>query len=69
MIWRKKHITNYDFENTVFSYIPNTAEVSFFGMVKAAHKALSAQKAEKIKELSDSIEEKTFRWMELGERT
>ena len=27
---------NYDLKNTVFSYIPNTAEVSFFGMV---HKA------------------------------
>eukprot|EP00095_Tigriopus_kingsejongensis_P007455 snap_masked-scaffold293_size218662-processed-gene-1.0 protein:Tk07455 transcript:snap_masked-scaffold293_size218662-processed-gene-1.0-mRNA-1 annotation:"tryptophanyl-trna synthetase" len=23
---------NYDFENTIFSFIPNTAEVSFFGM-------------------------------------
>lgn len=39
---------NYDFENTVFSYIPNTAEVSYYGMVKAAHAALSQQKAEKI---------------------
>ena len=23
---------NYDLKNTVFSYIPNTAEVSFFGI-------------------------------------
>ncbi|MCH2044345.1 MAG: amidophosphoribosyltransferase [Saprospiraceae bacterium] len=42
---------NYDFENTVFSYIPNTAEVSYYGMVKAAHAALSKQKAEKIQAL------------------
>lgn len=44
---------NYDFENTVFSYIPNTAEVSFFGMTKAAHAALSLQKLERIKALGD----------------
>ncbi|MCO4820710.1 MAG: amidophosphoribosyltransferase [Flavobacteriaceae bacterium] len=42
---------NYDFENTVFSYIPNTAEVSFFGMVKAAHAALSLKKTEQINAL------------------
>jgi amidophosphoribosyltransferase len=44
---------DYDFENTVFSYIPNTAEVSFFGMVKAAHDSLSMQKLEKMKALGD----------------
>lgn len=43
----------YDFENTVFSYIPNTAEVSFFGMVKAAHAALSVQKLQRIKALGE----------------
>lgn len=42
---------DYDFENTVFSYIPNTAEVSFFGMVKAAHAALSLKKIEQINAL------------------
>lgn len=29
---------NHDFKNTVFSYIPNTAEVSFYGMVEGLHK-------------------------------
>lgn len=48
---------NYDFENTVFSYIPNTAEVSFFGMVKAAHAALSKQKLERIRALGDAAKE------------
>jgi amidophosphoribosyltransferase len=48
---------NYDFENTVFSYIPNTAEVSFFGMVKAAHAALSKKKIEQIKALGDNATE------------
>lgn len=28
----------YDFKNTVFSFIPNTAEVSFYGMVEGLHK-------------------------------
>lgn len=27
---------DYDTDNTVFSYIPNTAETSFYGMVEAA---------------------------------
>lgn len=45
---------DYDFENTVFSYIPNTAEVSFFGLVKAAHARLSTQKLEKIRALGDA---------------
>ncbi len=29
---------DYDLENTVFSYIPNTAEVAFYGMVEGVHK-------------------------------
>ena len=42
---------DYDFENTVFSYIPNTAEVSYFGMMKAAHAALAKQKLNRIRDL------------------
>ena len=37
-----------DIENTVFSYIPNTAEVSFFGMNEAANDYLNKQKAQTI---------------------
>nr|WP_294895736.1 amidophosphoribosyltransferase [uncultured Pedobacter sp.] len=29
---------DYDIENTVFSYIPNTAEVAFYGLVEGLHK-------------------------------
>jgi len=39
---------NYDTENSVFSYIPNTAETSFIGMVEAAQDELNKQKNEKI---------------------
>ncbi|MFV0247788.1 MAG: amidophosphoribosyltransferase [Tenacibaculum sp.] len=37
-----------DIENTVFSYIPNTAETSFFGMMEAAEEMLNKQKTQAI---------------------
>ena len=42
---------NYDIENTVFSYIPNTAETAFFGLVSGVRDELNKIKIEKIKEL------------------
>ena len=48
---------NHDFENTVFSFIPNTAETSFLGMVKGLEEYLTAHKLEKIKEGKLSPEE------------
>ncbi len=39
-----------DISNTVFSYIPNTAETSFYGMTEAAEDLLNQQKTEKILE-------------------
>ena len=35
---------DYDTDNTVFSYIPNTAETSFYGMVEAAQDFLNQRK-------------------------
>ena len=47
---------NNDITNSVFSFIPNTAETSFYGMTEAAEDVLNKQKTEKIlaggKELS-----------------
>ncbi|MBE7628762.1 amidophosphoribosyltransferase [Tenacibaculum piscium] len=37
-----------DIENAVFSYIPNTAETSFFGMMEAAEDVLNQQKTAAI---------------------
>ncbi|MDG1222356.1 MAG: amidophosphoribosyltransferase [Polaribacter sp.] len=37
-----------DIANTVFSYIPNTAETSFYGMTEAAEDILNQQKTAKI---------------------
>ena len=42
-----KHIDN-DIKNTVFSFIPNTAETSFFGMVESVEAFLNDTKTEKI---------------------
>lgn len=42
---------DYDFENTVFSYIPNTAETAFLGLVKGVEKRLNEIKRERILEL------------------
>ncbi len=39
---------NYDTLNTVFSYIPNTAETSFFGMIESVEEFLNAKKTEEI---------------------
>ena len=39
---------DYDLENTVFSYIPNTAETSFLGMIKQAQNYLNKKKEDWI---------------------
>lgn len=50
---------NYDLENTVFSYIPNTAETAFYGMIKGVEDYLNQIKKEKITNsnppLSDTV--------------
>ena len=44
-----KHINN-DIKNTVFSFIPNTAETSFFGMVESVEAFLNKAKTEELLE-------------------
>jgi len=39
---------NYDFENTVFSYIPNTSEVCFYGLSEEVNRICNNIKKEKI---------------------
>lgn len=46
---------DYDFKNTVFSYIPNTAAVSFYGMVDGINDLLNTHKIEQIKQLGSNI--------------
>lgn len=42
---------NHDFANTVFSFIPNTAEVAFLGLVEGLTQQLEAKKCSEIIEL------------------
>jgi len=44
-----------DIKHTVFSYIPNTAETSFFGMVKEAQNYLNKRKEEQILSIGSGI--------------
>ena len=39
---------DYDLKNTIFSYIPNTAEVAFYGLVKGMEEYLNKIKVERI---------------------
>jgi len=50
---------DYDLDNTVFSFIPNTAETSFLGLIQGAERELNKQKKKQILKLgSDPKEEK-----------
>jgi amidophosphoribosyltransferase len=39
---------NYDLKNTIFSFIPNTAETAFYGLIKGAEDYLNKIKIERI---------------------
>ena len=45
---------DYDVKNTVFSYIPNTAEVSYFGLLKGCNTYLNEVKTKKIQALGEN---------------
>src|SRR5688572_963781 len=48
LVERVLKAVDYDFENTVFTYVPNTAEAAFYGMMEGLHDAYNKIKAEKI---------------------
>ena len=48
---------NHDTKNTVFSFIPNTAETSFYGLVEAAQDELNRQKKEEILASKEALDE------------
>lgn len=49
-----------DTDNTVFSYIPNTAETSFYGIVEAAQDFLNQRKNNHILENKDTLTKETL---------
>ncbi len=46
---------DYDLNNTVFSYIPNTAETAFYGLVKGVECYMEKQKIKSILELGNDL--------------
>ena len=48
---------DYDTDNSVFSFIPNTAETSFYGMVEAANDFLNQRKIKSILENKEKLSE------------
>ena len=47
-----------DIKNTVFSYIPNTAEVAFYGMVEGVHKYIKKYQKDRLLNRDDKISDK-----------
>ncbi|MCK5923395.1 MAG: hypothetical protein KAG66_20840, partial [Methylococcales bacterium] len=58
IIPRVLEAVNYEIENTVFSFIPNTAETSFLGMMKGLEDELNKIKIKQIMELGPDPQEK-----------
>lgn len=51
------HKIEHDIKNTIFSFIPNTAETAFYGLIKGAEDYLNSIKVERIKSWNGSIDE------------
>jgi amidophosphoribosyltransferase len=52
---------DYDIENTVFSYIPNTAETAFYGLIQGIREELNERKVARLKELGSQISDEELR--------
>ena len=49
---------DYDFKHTVFSFVPNTAETAFYGLMEGLEKRLNAIKQDKILKMGKDIKPK-----------
>ena len=52
---------DYDLRNSVFSYIPNTAETSYYGLLHAVEDYLKEKKIKEILKIKNNITEDTLR--------
>ncbi len=48
----------FDFKNTVFSYVPNTAETAFYGLMEGVQKKMEKNKFKKLININGDITEK-----------
>ncbi len=51
----------HDFKNTVFSYIPNTAQASYYGMIAGLNEELTKQQTQKILALGSNVSEEALK--------
>lgn len=51
---------NYDVDNTVFSYIPNTAETAFLGLVDGVRKQMKIRQCEQVMAERDTMTKERF---------
>jgi len=49
------HEVHSDLENTVFSYIPNTAEIAFYGLMEGIQDHLNHEKTQKLLDAKDKL--------------
>ncbi len=54
---------NYDLKNTIFSFIPNTAETAFYGLIKGAEAYLNEIKVKRIQGWDKEFDEEKLREM------
>ncbi|WP_256013514.1 class II glutamine amidotransferase [Desertivirga xinjiangensis] len=54
---------NHDLKNTVFSFIPNTAEVAFYGMVEGLHKYIKQVQKDTLLKRADKISDEELEEM------
>ena len=54
---------NHDLRNTIFSFIPNTAEVAFYGLIKGAEAYLNEIKIQRIQSWDKDFNEEKLREM------
>lgn len=54
---------NHDFKNTVFSYIPNTAEIAFYGLVEGLNTHINLTQKETLLRRSDKISDEELEEM------
>jgi amidophosphoribosyltransferase len=50
------HAIEHDLKNTIFSFIPNTAETAFYGLIKGAEEYLNHVKVERIKSWGSNVD-------------
>jgi len=62
-------VIDHDLKNTVFSFIPNTAEVSYYGLVKGMEDHLNAEKKRRIQAIDINDEDALTEILSLRPRT